>query len=111
MDRTYRQKKEIMRVPRGPGRPDFVSIRPRTKDKHGKPIWKDSDEKPTLITFDEHCILTDLDFWLKIGAIVEYKPPKRVEYKPPAVKAKQTTPPIVRATKEVSPSGKGPGKS
>lgn len=111
MDRTYRQIKEIMRVGRGPGRPDLISVRPCTRDKHGNRTFKDSDEKPTLITFDEHCDLRDLDFWLKIRAIVEYTPSKKIEYKSPVVKAKKATPPIVKATKEVKPSGENSRKS
>lgn len=75
MGKTYRQITYKLRVSRGPGRPELVSVRPGKKDKHGNRIFTDSDEKPTLVTFDENCILTDLPFWLEKGHVKEYTPP------------------------------------
>lgn len=75
MSKTYRQITYKLRVSRGPGRPELVSARPCKKDKHGNRVYTDSDEKPTLVTFDEHCILTDLPFWLAVGHLEEYTPP------------------------------------
>lgn len=77
MSKTYRQITYKLRVGRGPGRPDLVSVRPCTKDKHGNRHYTDSDEKPTLVSFDEHCLIADLAFWLKVGHLVEYTPPKK----------------------------------
>ncbi|GAG02187.1 unnamed protein product, partial [marine sediment metagenome] len=87
-----------MRVGRGPGRPDLVSARPCKKDKHGNRIYTDSDEKPTLITFDEHCRISDLPFWLRIGHLKEYTPPV-VKVAPPVV------PPVAKTRKEAKPRG------
>lgn len=89
MGKTYRQITYKLRVGRGPGRPDLISVRPCKKDKHGNRVYTDSEEKPTLVTFDEHCDLQDLDFWLKVGHLVPY------------------TPPVVKARKEVRPRGEG----
>lgn len=74
MSKTYRQITYKLRVGRGLGRLDLISVRPCKKDKHGNRVYTDL-EKPTLVTFDEHCRLADLDFWLKVGHLVEYKPP------------------------------------
>lgn len=75
--KTYRQITHKLRVSRGPGKPELVSTRPCKKDKYGNRTYTDSDENPTLVTFDEDCILDDLPFWLKIGALKEYTPPRR----------------------------------
>lgn len=77
MSKTYRQITYKLRVSRGPGKPDLVSERPCRKDNHGNRTYLDSDEKPTLVTFDDYCVLTDLDFWLKVGHIVPYTPPRK----------------------------------
>ena len=68
---VYRQKTRKLQISRGPGKPDLVSVRPRHK-KSG--VFQDSDEKPTLVEFDEHCRV-DLEFLQETGAIVEYTPP------------------------------------
>ena len=71
MPQVYRQIAHRLRVQRGPGRPDLVSERPRHKDS-GRVL--DSDEKPTLISFDEYCLI-DLDGLVRLGAIAIYAPP------------------------------------
>jgi len=81
MGKTYRQITYKLRVSRGPGRSDLVSTRPCKTDKHGNRTYTDSDEKPTLVTFDEHCRIADLPFWLEVGHLVEYTPPKAKEVK------------------------------
>ena len=68
---TYRVLTERLRVQRGPGRPDLVVERPMSSKRTA---FLDSDEKPTLIQFDEHCQV-DVAFLLVVGAIVEYVPP------------------------------------
>lgn len=68
---VYRQITHKLRIPRGPGNPDLVSVRPRHK-KSG--AYQDSDDKPTLVEFDELCRV-DLEFLQTLGAIVEYTPP------------------------------------
>ena len=72
---VYRQLTLRLRVQRGPGRHDLVSERPNRKDKAGNRIYLDSDDSPTLVTFDEHCQV-DIPALLAIGAITEYTPPE-----------------------------------
>jgi len=89
MEKTYRQITYKLRVHRGPGKPALESARPFRNVK-GSRVYTDSDEAPTLVTFDEYCQVNIPDL-LNMGAIAEYKPPKT-------------------AKKEV-PSGKDGGKS
>lgn len=70
MPRTYRQLAQRIRVQR-PGRPDLVSERPR--EAAGQRRFKDSDEAPTLVTFDDDD-LVDVERLLRIGAIAPWPP-------------------------------------
>ncbi len=70
----YRQVTYKLRVQRGPGKPDLVSARP-FKEVKSQRVYTD-DEKPTLVEFDEHCRV-DIPSLLKLGAIVEYREPKK----------------------------------
>jgi len=69
MAQVYRQLTHRIRIQRGPGRPDKVSERPRD-DVTGR--FLDSDEEPTLITFEEDDDV-DIPWLLKIGAIVPWE--------------------------------------
>jgi len=70
---TYRQMAHRLRIQRGPGRPDRVSERPRKGNRSfGWGEYADSDEQPTLITFDEHDRV-DVPALLAIGAIVPWQ--------------------------------------
>ena len=104
MGKTYRQITYKLRVSRGLGKPDLVSARPSKKDKQGNRIFTDSDENPTLVTFDEDCILTDLPFWLQVGHLQEYNPPK-----PKGRPKKETASDLADPGEEV-PSGKATSK-
>ena len=68
----YRQLAPRIRVQRGPGQPDYVSERPRTKP--GGP-FTDSDSAPTLVEFDDGCIV-NVAFLLRTGAIAEVSLPE-----------------------------------
>lgn len=73
--KPYRQLSARLRVQRGPGRPDLVSERPRDVKQDGSlGRYVDSEEAPTLVTFDAHCQV-DVPSLLQIGAIAEYAPP------------------------------------
>ena len=74
MSKTYRQLTFRLRVQRGPGKKDLVSERPMKLVK-GNRVYTDSDEKPTLVSFDEHCQV-NIPGLLRGGAIMEYTPPK-----------------------------------
>ena len=63
----YRQLSPRIRVQRGPGKPDFVSERPRATPAGP---FTDSDDAPTLVEFDADCIV-NIGFLLRAGAIVE----------------------------------------
>ena len=87
---TYRQIAHLLRVKRGPGRERLISERPR-KEIKGMPVYTDSPEQPTLVTFDEHCRV-DVAMLLRTGAVVEWTAPapkaaKRPEGKTPALPA------------------------
>ena len=71
-EQVYRVVTRRLRVQRGPGRHDLVAERPMNK---AETRYIDSDDKPTLITFDEHCQV-DIPWLLRLGAIVPYTPPK-----------------------------------
>lgn len=79
---TYRQIAATLRVQRGAGREDLVSERPvvltakgeKKRDARGNVTYLDSDEAPTLVTFDEHCQI-NVPFLLKTGALVEIAAP------------------------------------
>ena len=83
MGETYRQVTRRLRVQRGPGRPDLVSERPVELSAKGEPKtdargnvrYTDSEESPTLVTFDEHCRVR-VDQLLRVGAIAEHEAPK-----------------------------------
>ncbi len=78
-EQTYRQIAHRLRIQRGPGRPDKVSERPREGSREkGWGKFLDSEDHPTLITFDEHD-QADIAGLLRLGAIVPYSPPKREE--------------------------------
>lgn len=64
---VYRQISPRIRVQRGPGKPDFVSERPRATPAGP---FTDSDDAPTLVEFDADCIV-NVGFLLRAGAIVE----------------------------------------
>ncbi len=52
--------------------------------------YTDSDEAPTLVTFDEFCQV-DIDMLLASGAIVPYtKPAKAADPEPPAARKEDT---------------------
>lgn len=77
MTQTYRQIVHRLRIQRGPGQPDKVSERPREGSRdRGWGKYRDSDDAPTLITFDKHDRV-NVEKLLRIGAIVPYEPPKR----------------------------------
>lgn len=70
---TYRQVAHKLRIQKDPGcGPHKESVRPR-KGKRGP--YLDSDDEPTLITFDEDDAV-DVERLLAIGAIKPYSPPK-----------------------------------
>lgn len=70
---TYRQLSHRLRIQRGPGRPDKVLERPREGSRErGWGRYLDSDEKPTLITFDEYDQV-DIAQLLRSGAIVPWE--------------------------------------
>lgn len=73
MDKTYRQLSRKLQVMRGPGKPDLVSERPTERDEKGVLRFTDSEEHPTLVSFDADCIV-NLEHLLKAGAIVEWEP-------------------------------------
>lgn len=78
---TYRVFTRRLRVQRGPGNSDLVVERPLELDARGNEVgYADSDEKPTLVTFDDKCQV-DVASLLANGAIAEYSPPE-----PPAKK-------------------------
>lgn len=65
----YRQITHRLRVQRGPGRPDFVSERPRDP-KSGKYL----DDGPPLIEFDAHCQV-DVESLIRSGALAREPEP------------------------------------
>ncbi len=65
----FRQITHRLRIQRGPGRADKVSERPRAADRQ----YLDSDEAPTLVTFDEYDQV-DVSALLQMGAIVPWAP-------------------------------------
>jgi hypothetical protein len=68
MPTTYRQLTQRIRVQR-PGRPDLVSERPR--ETAGRRRFKDTDDAPTLITFEDDDQV-DVARLLRIGAIAPW---------------------------------------
>ena len=70
----YRQVSHKLLIQRGAGNPDLVSQRPRRGRRGSWGEYIDSDAKPTLVEFDDRCIV-DVEYLLKIGAIIEYTPP------------------------------------
>ena len=72
---TYRMVTRKLRVQR-PGHDDLVVERPAKENREGVRSYQDSDEKPTLITFDDSCVV-DVEGLLKLGAIVPYTPRMR----------------------------------
>lgn len=75
--KTYRLVTAKLRVQRGPGNPDLVVARPLKPGDSNQRVFTDSDENPTLVTFDDLCQV-DIDNLLAVGAIAEYTPPKPV---------------------------------
>ncbi len=71
----YRQLSLRLRVQRGQGRKDLVSERPHKMTDAG-PVYSDSLEKPTIVTFDEHCQV-DIEAMLGSGAIAEHAASRR----------------------------------
>lgn len=71
MSDTYRVITKKLRVQRGAGRPDLEVARPMNA---GRTVFLDSDEAPTLVTFDEHCQV-DIPYLLRLGAIVPWAEP------------------------------------
>lgn len=70
----YRQIAARLRIQR-PGRPHLESERPRRQLRDGSfGRYLDSDENPTLITFDADCDV-DVAALLRSGAIAPYAPP------------------------------------
>lgn len=77
---TYRVWTTRLRVQRGPGNPDLVVERPQNP---AKTMFLDSDEAPTLVTFDEQCQV-DIPMLLRIGAITEHVPAAEPDMAPTA---------------------------
>lgn len=79
---VYRLITPRLRVQRGSGNEDLVVERPKVTQgkgsKNERTIFKDSDEEPTLVEFDELCQV-DVDFLLKIGAIAPYAKPAKAQ--------------------------------
>lgn len=72
--RTYRLITHRLRIQRGPGNPDKVVERPRAGSREaGWSEFLDSDENPTLITFDELDQI-DVASHLRGGGLCEYAP-------------------------------------
>lgn len=78
LGKPFRQFSRRLRIQRGPGKPDKVSERPVQELSDGSIRYLDSDEAPTLITFDEHDQV-DIPSLLSIGAIVPWVPSKPPE--------------------------------
>jgi len=73
----WRQISRRIRVQRGSGRPDLVSERPvkgSGRRPDGSWAWADSEEAPTLVTFDEHCRVDPLSMVAQ-GSLVAWVPP------------------------------------
>lgn len=75
MDTVYRVITKGLRVQRGTGRPDLVVMRPMNGSRT---VFTDSDDMPTLVSFDEHCQV-DITYLLNIGAIVPWEAPLQAE--------------------------------
>ena len=67
-EQTYRLIARRLKVSRGK-LPRLDLARPATEDG----AFTDSDEAPTLVTFDAHCEV-DVDYLLRSGAIVPWAP-------------------------------------
>ena len=65
----YRLINARLRVNRGPGHTDYVPERPYKKDKDGNKNFTDSEQKPTVVEFDEYCQV-NIPSLLKLGAII-----------------------------------------
>ena len=69
MGQVYRVIAAKLRIQRGPGRPDLEVERPYKAGPLGSRVFRDSEEAPTTIEFDEFCII-DLDSLIRIGALI-----------------------------------------
>lgn len=85
--KTYRLITRGIRMNRGAGNEDLVVERPVARsakgdikrDRKGSALFLDSDEAPTLVTFDELVSERDVRFQLKIGAIEPLPQPLPVD--------------------------------
>ena len=110
-EQVYRVISAKLRVQRGPGREDLVAARPVAltakgavkRDRHGNAAYLDSDEAPTLVTFDEHCRVNIAQL-LRIGAIAEWTPAAPASEKAPRSR-------LGRAEAPSAPSGDAQGDS
>lgn len=67
--KQYRQISGKLRIQRGPGRPDYVSERPRDPRTQR---YTDLEE-PTLVSFDQHCQV-DVEKMIRRHQIAELEP-------------------------------------
>jgi hypothetical protein len=71
--RVYRVIAHGLRVQRGPGREHLEVKRPYRENARGQRVYLDSEEAPTLVSFDEHCQV-DVGKLIAMGGIVAVSP-------------------------------------